>query len=212
MPKNTFFNLPEEKRSLICDTAIDEFADYSFDQASINRIVSKSGISKGSFYQYFDDKSDLFVYIMQLIGQEKIKYISPLMFNPDEHDIFTLLREMYITGIQFVQKHPRYESISRNLLANKTAPIYDELVAGSISTSIVFFEKLLVKAIDSGEVRGDIDIKLFAYLISTMNISVIDYYIDYVSPNYDGAIMETVDKFIDFLRNGIGTKRDEIEK
>ena len=74
MPKDTFFNLPEDKRTLICDVAIDEFAEYPFDQASINRIVAKSGIAKGSFYQYFEDKKDLFLHIMQLIAEEKINY------------------------------------------------------------------------------------------------------------------------------------------
>ena len=72
MPKDTFFNLPGDKRTLICDVAIDEFADHPFDQASVNRIVAKSGIAKGSFYQYFEDKEDLFLYIIQRIAEEKI--------------------------------------------------------------------------------------------------------------------------------------------
>ena len=53
MPKDTFFNLPEDKRALICKVALEEFGEYTFDQASINRIVAKAGIAKGSFYQYF---------------------------------------------------------------------------------------------------------------------------------------------------------------
>ncbi|NIV34346.1 MAG: TetR family transcriptional regulator, partial [Anaerolineae bacterium] len=50
MPKDTFFNLPEDKRALICKVALEEFGEYAFDQASINRIVAKAGIAKGSFY------------------------------------------------------------------------------------------------------------------------------------------------------------------
>ncbi|MBK7920673.1 MAG: TetR/AcrR family transcriptional regulator [Chloroflexi bacterium] len=56
MPKDTFFNLPEDKRALICKVAVAEFAKHRFDKASINRIVAQSGIAKGSFYQYFEDK------------------------------------------------------------------------------------------------------------------------------------------------------------
>ena len=46
MPKDTFFNLPEDKRTLICHVAIDEFAAHPFDQASINRIVARHGIGE----------------------------------------------------------------------------------------------------------------------------------------------------------------------
>ena len=53
MPKQTFLNLPEEKRNTIINIAIEEFAEYGLENASTNRIVAKSGISKGSFYQYF---------------------------------------------------------------------------------------------------------------------------------------------------------------
>ena len=87
MPKETFFNLPNEKRQLIENTAISEFAANGYDKASINTIVAKSGIAKGSFYQYFTEKKDLFLHIiLSVIAQKKIKYLSPVMTNPDKHD------------------------------------------------------------------------------------------------------------------------------
>ncbi len=49
MPKQTFYNLSEDKRKTLENVAIDEFADNGFDKASINTIVEKSGISKGEF-------------------------------------------------------------------------------------------------------------------------------------------------------------------
>jgi AcrR family transcriptional regulator len=210
VPKDTFFNLSEEKRTLICDVARDEFAEYTFDQASINRIVAKSGIAKGSFYQYFEDKSDLFSYLVQLGAQEKIKYVSPIMHKAGEQDIFTLLGEMFIAGIQFVKEHPKYDAISTKLLADKSAPIYQKTVADSISTASEFYEMLLENAIVRGEVRRDIDVKFFAHLITSMSTSIIEYYTEYLSHELDGSIMETVNKFIDFIRNGIGKNIEEV--
>ena len=60
MPKQTFLRLPEETRETIINAAVEEFAGYGFEAASINRIVASSGISKGSFYQYFEDEADVF--------------------------------------------------------------------------------------------------------------------------------------------------------
>ena len=51
MPRDTFLNLPDAKRKAITEAAVDEFAAYPYEQASINRIVANSGIAKGSFYQ-----------------------------------------------------------------------------------------------------------------------------------------------------------------
>ena len=66
MPKETFFNLPEAKRQRIIDLALAEFAEKDYDTASISRIVSQAGIAKGSFYQYFENKEDLYTYLLTL--------------------------------------------------------------------------------------------------------------------------------------------------
>ncbi len=92
MPKETFLNLPQEKRELIENVAVHEFAEYGYDLASVNRIVAAAEIAKGSFYQYFEDKKDLFMFLMDQIVQKKIAYLSPIAFEPQAHDFFTLLR------------------------------------------------------------------------------------------------------------------------
>lgn len=59
MIKSTFYNLPGEKRNRIVDAIMNEFASASTEKVSINRIIKAANISRGSFYQYFDDKVDL---------------------------------------------------------------------------------------------------------------------------------------------------------
>lgn len=64
MPTNTFFNLPAEKKNKILKAANKEFARVPLEQASIKNIVEDAEIARGSFYQYFENKQDLFEYIM----------------------------------------------------------------------------------------------------------------------------------------------------
>ena len=66
MPKDTFFNLLQEKQLRILDISVEEFYQQGYEKASISRIVDTAGIAKGSFYQYFEGKEDLFRYIVQL--------------------------------------------------------------------------------------------------------------------------------------------------
>lgn len=59
MPKETFLNLPEEKKKKIIKAAQNEFERVPLEQASIKNIVENAGIARGSFYQYFESKEDL---------------------------------------------------------------------------------------------------------------------------------------------------------
>lgn len=65
MPSETFLKLPEEKRRRFLDAAWKEFTSYSYVDASINRIIQEAKISRGSFYQYFTGKHDLFLYLLK---------------------------------------------------------------------------------------------------------------------------------------------------
>lgn len=66
MSSETFLRLPEEKRSRFLEAAWQEFTEFSFADASISRIVRHARIPRGSFYQYFVDKEDLFTYLLGL--------------------------------------------------------------------------------------------------------------------------------------------------
>ncbi len=76
MPKSTFYRLPEEKRHKILAAAQNEFLNVSYREVSINRIIKDAGIPRGSFYQYFEDKRDLFLYIMQVHKEELFDMVS----------------------------------------------------------------------------------------------------------------------------------------
>ena len=65
MPMDTFLRLPEEKRNRFLNAAWKEFTRTSFADVSINKIVHQAGIPRGSFYQYFADKRDLFLYLIE---------------------------------------------------------------------------------------------------------------------------------------------------
>ena len=71
MPKKTFHNLPAEKKKKITDAACREFLRVPYEDVSINQIIKNAEIPRGSFYQYFADKDDLFDYIVNTY-KEKI--------------------------------------------------------------------------------------------------------------------------------------------
>ena len=64
MPKDTYYNLPDEKRLRVFNAAVDELIRVPVSEMSINQIIQNAGISRGSFYQYFEDKYDLAQYVL----------------------------------------------------------------------------------------------------------------------------------------------------
>ena len=65
MPRPRFEKLEPEVRATILARAAEEFAEHGYEGASYNRIIDRSGLSKGAMYYYFDDKHDLFVTTLQ---------------------------------------------------------------------------------------------------------------------------------------------------
>ncbi len=99
MPTDTFFRLPEAKRARILESAWEEFTTVAYVDVSINRIIQKAQIPRGSFYQYFEDKSDLFFFLM---GQSRTQFIE--LFRHElkraRGDLFDMMLGVYDALLQ----------------------------------------------------------------------------------------------------------------
>ena len=70
MPKETFLKLSKEKQQKIIKSAKKEFARAPIENVSIKNIVEEADIARGSFYQYFESKEDLLIYILKENSEE----------------------------------------------------------------------------------------------------------------------------------------------
>ncbi len=201
MPKQTFFNLPVDKQAVICEAALEEFAAYPFRHASVNRIVRRAGIAKGSFYQYFEDKTDLFRYLLQKAGEVKRQYLAPVLEQADQRDFFTLLRALYLGGLQMAVEHPHYAALGKRLIEDRV--LYAQIWAESAPAAQDFFRPFIERAIARGEIRADLDPALVSWLVTTLSGQINEYYLEHVAPHYDHHMMETVEQFIAFLQHGL---------
>lgn len=204
MPKSTFFNLPDEKREKIIAESIVEFRDNNFDAASINRIVERSGISKGSFYQYFEDKEDLYLYIISLIAEKKMEYFSPTLMNPKDHGFYEILTELYRTGLQFAFENPDYLEIGNRMMRDTSGSVMKKIMDSMGSKGDEVFIGLLEQAKMRGEVRKDIDSALVARLLVNMQLTLIEYYFEnHRDKGYSVEIMDELEKLFKIVKNGI---------
>lgn len=75
MAKQTFLNLPEEKRMKIFNSLKKEFSRVALKDALVSNIVKEAEIPRGSFYQYFEDIDDAYYYVINEYSKEIKKYL-----------------------------------------------------------------------------------------------------------------------------------------
>ena len=102
MIKQTFYNLPKVKRERIIRAIRLEFSRSPAERISINRIVQEANISRGSFYQYFDDKVDL----IQIITEDFssfMKQATKKSLEKSNGDIFKVPFDLFDAIIHFCE-------------------------------------------------------------------------------------------------------------
>jgi len=105
MARNRFEKLDPSKQEAILKAAGEEFAEKGFQAASINRIILKSGMSKGSVYYYFEDKADLFATVMEQGAQRLILEMGlPALEVLGADEFWDALLEITHRSVELVQR------------------------------------------------------------------------------------------------------------
>lgn len=112
MPKKTFYNLNEEKRQKIFKADVREFATRKFSEASLNQIVKAAKIPWGSFYQYFDGKEDLYLYVIEEISKYKWDALKQVGVEDVDGDFFDTIKEKIMAFIELGKYNPDYAQIA----------------------------------------------------------------------------------------------------
>ena len=94
MPSTTFFNLPSEKQEKLLAAARAEFARVPYAEASINKMIQAADIPRGSFYMYFRDKEELFIYLMGELSRQLTALLEELL-EWRRGDIFAAFLDLF---------------------------------------------------------------------------------------------------------------------
>lgn len=108
MPKETFLKLSKEKQQKVINAAKKEFARVPIENVSIKNIVEEADIARGSFYQYFESKEDLLIYILRE-NSEKLNTKLKDKVKETNGDIFRLYIFLYDSMIEEFTNNPDQE-------------------------------------------------------------------------------------------------------
>lgn len=218
MPKETFLNLSTEKQQRFLRVALEEFAQHDFQTASISQIVKKMEIAKGSVYQYFEDKLDLWLFLKQYCEGIKIGYIQSLK-RADYTDFWAYYRAQFEHGINFDLEHPLCSlflyRVGQQENSPQTRPYTDEWKKQAMQ----FMQLWVQQEQQQGTFRNDVSVETIAHFMVAVSISIADllrhkYSIDFEQNIRDGkplfaadkqAVMAAVDELITLMRSALSS-------
>jgi AcrR family transcriptional regulator len=174
MPKQTFLNLPAEKRQIIVNAAIGEFTEHGYKSASINRMVANSGISKGSFYQYFHDKMDMFKYLMDVLASEKMEFFKGKHPPSGSMDTFEYFRWLVKTGMEFNSAYPHMTQAATRVLLVEGL-YYGQNFAEYHQLTKDTFSAMIEQAMKRGEMDPSVDVELAVMVMDTWTNAITTY-------------------------------------
>ncbi len=167
-PREIFNNLESQKKERILDTAIDEFATHGFRQASVNRMVQRIGIAKGSIFQYFGNKEGLFHFIFNHAVELVRRSLRQVKQETADADFFDRIRESLLAGIRFIQSYPRVYRIYLKMIFQEDFPLRAEFLQQVHLFSAEYLKPLVEAGIERGELRSGLNVEMTVFFLDAL--------------------------------------------
>lgn len=164
-PRATFDNLDPQKRARVLEESCREFAQRGYHSASLNRIVARLDIAKGSLFQYFGSKEGLFRHLFRLAVDEIKAPLKAIRDDGSGDGFQARLWRVFAASAAFAQAHPNLWGIYRRLLAQEDFPLRTTLLSEVRGEALDFFRELVAQGQSRGEVRPDLDPAVAAFII-----------------------------------------------
>lgn len=151
-----FKNLKLEKQKQIIDAALKEFTLNGFENSSTNEIVKNANISKGSLFNYFNSKKDLYVYLLNYSMQIIENFYEEIDLN--ETDIFKRIGNI---GLQKLKIHKEFPYVFDFLASAQLEESTEvkSIIQEKVDTIYNSGIKEIYMYIDYSKFRDDIDIE-----------------------------------------------------
>ncbi len=163
MPRPRFQKLAPAVQHRILEAAAEEFAARGFHEASYNQIIEASGVSKGSFYYYFDDKADLFVTVLEGEWERAGEGMAGLWIGEvSEAPFWEQVEALMVDFMQRAARHPRALTLAKASMAMMSAHADNERLQRFMAEGLARTASVLEIGRGLGAVREDLPPDLLA--------------------------------------------------
>ncbi|MEO6886653.1 MAG: TetR/AcrR family transcriptional regulator [Jatrophihabitantaceae bacterium] len=159
MPRQTWHNLDPERRDRVLRAAMAEFGSQGYSGGSLNVIARAAGVAKGSLFQYFDDKFDLFAYVAEQTSLSIYAALLPHLDGPGAGQPFAdYFDELVDAWIAFMAAHPLERGVTAATTMELDPDVRSAVRAPVHQLYVQGIRPLLENAVATGELRSDTDV------------------------------------------------------
>ena len=174
---NKFEQLPKEKQARIVDASVAEFSERNYETASMNKVVERAGIAKGSLFNYFKTKSSLYHHIYHLAIGEVKAYLRKVRDETVDLAFEKRLTKIVDSGVQFITDHPRLARIYFRLIYSADSQNRQKIVTELQVLSNDYLGEIIQDAMDRNELDPNLDKgQAVFFLDSVLNRFLKDYH------------------------------------
>ncbi|MPY86851.1 MAG: TetR family transcriptional regulator [Luteitalea sp.] len=178
MPRPRFLNLDAARRNRLLEAAADEFAAHGYEQASLNKVIERLGLSKGQFYYYFDDKADLFGAVLDWAWR-RVLPDTLFDFSRLEAETFWSTLEQFGEGSRdVVRTMPWWIGLWRHLYHPPEDPAIRQVVAEKFELGRQIQLSFVRRGQEIGCIRRDLPDDLLLAVISAFDMAADRWLID----------------------------------
>jgi AcrR family transcriptional regulator len=160
-----FANLDLDTRYRILETAAQEFAARGYDGVSLNQLIDRLEMSKGSFYYYFDDKADLFTTVADLAWAIVLPAGDLDLEAFDGESFWPALEALMREARARVHANPWLVGFTRLMYDPPDAPGVREALAGKFAEARQWQAELIRRGQTLNAVRSDLPAELLQALL-----------------------------------------------
>lgn len=108
--------LDEEKKRNLIEAAIEEIAANGIGGASYNRIIERSGLSKGAVYYYYENKESLYSVVLEEVERRFLLAVGKLKLPDDGGDFWDVCGAYYERALKFAVSNMQLIEVARILV------------------------------------------------------------------------------------------------
>ena len=188
MPRSTFDNLPPDKRDRFIHAARDLFARHAYDQASIGQMVRSLGIAKGSVYQYFGGKLDLFAWLVSEAARRKGTWFQSRV-QPTHADPFEQLAAGYREGLRYWRDEPEWNRLAMRVRESSVEPGLVAIRRAQDAQVVAHLAGWITTHQQAGALRPDLDPEVSARLMrGLLGEGLLDAFLARLDTDVDGFL------------------------
>ncbi len=194
----------EERKEQIIENAKKLFSEKGYHQTQISDIVKKSGIARGTIYQYFKNKDDIFITILERFYKLWTRSLSGRRESVDLKSVEPVeyFRQSIEATLTILAEDEDYCNIMLRVGLG---------LGGQFESLIGKFESKMIKAVSAdlrlgirnGHVRDDINTELMSNIMAGALLRISYYYFAKKKSLSKNQIIKMTDEFVNTFINGI---------